>query len=345
LNKKIWLLSGGRLGDLKLMESVANTLGWAYEVKPLKFRKGLRAASFVSSGLSLEPGSENPFKAETPDLVLCAEAPTASLAADARKSGKDFKLVSLARPRNQYEQFDLIIAPPQYPLPAQKNIVRIPFSPHILPDLDAGRARLEATHRVSEMSHPVTGFLVGGTSRPDILDTATARKLCAQLADRKKNLGGSVLIITSPRTGKDVEDALDRHKPEGSLLLRWRQGEPSHYVGVLSVADEFVVTNDSVSMTIEALLTGKNVFLIDLKRKKGMTDHLLGALEKTGPGRKLLDAGLMRRRAEREQLFTSLKQKYRLFDFSASTRPVTGQILVSSAVEAAELIRKLFPVY
>ncbi len=343
MDKKIWLLSGGRLGDLKLMESVAQTLGWAFEIKPLKFRKGLRSASFFSPDLSLVPGSENPFKCGAPDLVLCAEAPTASLAAEAKKMGQQFKLVSLARPRSQFELFDLIIAPPQYPLPGKSNIVRIPFSPHVLPDLDVGRSYLEATHAVSQMPRPLTGFLVGGTSRPDVLNATTARKLCALIAERKKATGGSTVIITSPRTGQNIEAELDRCKPEGTLLLQWRKNEQSHYAGVLSVADEFVVTNDSVSMAIEALLTGKNVFQVALQREKSITDHLLGTLERSGLGRSLLDRGLMRRRAERDQLFAGMKQKYRLFDFSITAQPQTGEPLVSTAVQAADHIRKLFP--
>ncbi len=343
MQRKIWLLSGGRLGDLKLMESVAQTLGWPYEVKPLKFRKGLRSTSFFSSRLALQPGCENPFNFGAPDLVLCAEAPTATLAAEAKKVGGSFKLVSLARPRNQFELFDLIIAPPQYPLPEKPNIVRIPFSPHILPDLATGRESLESLHNVSRLPRPITAFLVGGTSRPDVLNASTARSHCVQLAARKKTVGGSVIIITSPRTGKAVEDELDRSKPEGALLLRWQRGVPSHYPGVLAVADEFVVTNDSVSMTIESLLTGKNVFLIALQREKTFTDHLLRVLEKSSNGRAILDRGLVRRRAEREQFFVTLKQKYRLFDFSASALPQTGEPLVSTAVQAADYIRNLFP--
>jgi uncharacterized protein len=342
LQRKIWLLSGGRLGDLKLMESVAQTLGWPFEVKPLRFRKGLRSASFFWSRLALQPGCENPFETGMPDLVLCAEAPTATLAAEAKKVGGHFKLVSLARPRNQFELFDLIIAPPQYPLPVRPNIIRIPFSPHILPDLEAGQKHLEVTHNLSQLPRPITGFLVGGTSRPDILNVATARILCARLAERKKVTGGSVIMITSPRTGKSVEDELDRSKPDGTLLLRWQNGVASHYPGVLSVADEFVVTNDSVSMTIESLLTGKNVFLISLQREKSITDHLLHVLERSATGRATLDRGLVRRRAEREQFFAVLKQKYRLFDFSVSALPQSGEPLVSTAVEAADHIRNLF---
>ncbi len=339
--KQVWLLSGGRLGDLKLMESVAHTLGWPYEVKQLRFRQGLRSASFFSAGKSLEANCTDPFADGSPDIVFCAEAPTASLAAAAKRAGGNFKLVSLARPRGEFEQFDLIIAPPQYPLPPRANILRIPFSPHILPDIEKGRVRLEAEHQVSALPRPICGVLVGGTSRPDVLDLKSARDLCSQLADRKRAFGGSILIITSPRTGADIEEEIDRCKPDGSLLFRWRTGTTSHYPGVLAVADEFVVTNDSVSMTIEGLLTGKPVFLFALPRRENLTDHALSWLENHAAGRAMLDRGWVRRRAERDRLFSTLETTYRLAKFSALAKPNDGIPLKSTAELAAKYIRKL----
>ena len=76
--------------------------------------------------------------------------------------------------------------------------------------------------------------------------------------------GGSLLVSTSARTPADVIEAF-----EGSSaphrLYRWRQGDPDNpYLGYLALADRIVVTSDSMSMLVEAMATGKPVFVFDL---------------------------------------------------------------------------------
>jgi hypothetical protein len=87
---------------------------------------------------------------------------------------------------------------------------------------------------------------------------------------------------------------------------RWRgDREQNPYTGYLALADQFVVTSDSVSMVAEAEFTGKPVYLFSLedgprwwmRRYNYRFDALMHRLAATlGPRRMRRDAeGMMRR--------------------------------------------------
>jgi len=338
---QVWILSGGRLGDLRLMESVASELGLPFSVKTVEFRKGSNILRSFFPHRMLRKPEQNPFLAETPHIVLTAESPTSALAAAEKQRGKNFILVSLSRPRRNLERFDLIISPPQYPLPSLPNLRRIDVSPHILPPLDdAGRA-LEKSHRISDLRRPLTAVLVGGTSRPEILDIDAAKGLCAAIKARIECKGGSCIVITSPRTAPEVVDVLAANIPAGSLLLKWQKNVPSHFHGVLAVADDFIVTTDSVSMTVEAMLTGKPVQLYRLPTKFHWSDGLQGKLQDTALVEPLFRSGLLMRYATRPDMFKGLIEKYNLSYFTPDGFAPRRPTLTSTAPVAAAMIREV----
>jgi uncharacterized protein len=336
---KVWILSGGRLGDLKLMESVALALGETYEVKVVKFRAGWKTASVFLPEYFLENPDANPFKGTLPDLVLVAEATTSALAARAKATRNDFCLVSLARPRRQLGRFDLIISPPQYPLPDRPNIRRIPAAPHILPPLDEAGSRLGKAIAVEKMQRPLTGVLVGGTSIPDCLDETAARMMCEDIAARIAVTGGTALILTSPRTGQGVVDVIAGNLPSAARLQRWQPGRPSDFLGVLALCDEFIVTSDSVSMVIEAMLTGKPVMIYPLPTRPTKADWIERKMEDLKIFAWLFNSGIMLRFATRPQMFAGLMAQYDLQPFSPTATATGRPALESSAPFAAQLIR------
>jgi uncharacterized protein len=336
---KVWILSGGRLGDLKLMESVAQALGEAYEIKTVSFRKGWPTSAIFLPEYFLEDTSANPFNGPLPDLVLVAEAITSALAARAKFRGKDFCLVSLGRPRRKLGCFDLIIAPPQYPLPDRPNILRIAAAPHQLPPLEEAGRRLGKAIRIEMMKGPLTGVLVGGTSSPDFLDEAAALNLCKDVSARIAVTGGSALFVDSPRTGQAASNVIAHNLPPRSRLLRWQPGQPSDFLGVLALCDEFVVTSDSVSMVIEAMMTRKPTMIYPLPARPSKAAWIERKMEDFKIFNWLFNAGFMLRFATRPQMFARLMKQFDLQPFSPHATTTGRPAFESSAPHAAQLIR------
>ena len=92
---RIWILTGGRQGDLDQMNLLAGALGWPTEVKRLAFRKPHIPAL---AGLLLKRQSDG-LAAPWPDLVICAEAlPCVMARRLKRQSGGRIGIVCIGRP-------------------------------------------------------------------------------------------------------------------------------------------------------------------------------------------------------------------------------------------------------
>jgi uncharacterized protein len=154
-----------------------------------------------------------------------------------------------------------------------------------------------------------------------------------QLARR---FGGSLLIITSPRTGKSAESALFADIGDLPCFLhKWSdQGRNQNpYKAILHVADQFVVTCDSVSMIADAVATGKPTYVHDLREYPRLRDILVTWLSRlrteTSPWRFanpiywLFSLGTLYLRADRRELLRQLRMEglVREWPFSHESPP------------------------
>jgi uncharacterized protein len=98
-----------------------------------------------------------------------------------------------------------------------------------------------------------------------VLGPRAARRLAAQINAMVAARGGSALITTSARTRPVVADVIEQALTIPARLHRYRRDDPNNpYFGVLSLADAFVVTSDSVAMLSEAAATGRPIHIFDL---------------------------------------------------------------------------------
>ena len=86
--------------------------------------------------------------------------------------------------------------------------------------------------------------------------------LARAIKNLKQQIGGSILLTTSRRTGEQAQkiivDALQQI-PQYAYL--WGDTRPNPYSGFLACADNIVVTGDSVSMCCEATGSGKPIYI------------------------------------------------------------------------------------
>ena len=77
--------------------------------------------------------------------------------------------------------------------------------------------------------------------------------------------GGTPYVTTSRRTPQAAALALQARLPEGARLFRWMPDAPDNpYLGLLGLADGFVVTGDSISMMVEIAGLRKPLAILEL---------------------------------------------------------------------------------
>lgn len=171
------------------------------------------------------------------------------------------RVVHLGRPWCHPQRFDLIIATPQYQLDAYSNVLinDLPLHQIDSPTLAAARSRWESAF--GPLAQPRTVVLLGGNSGGYVLDARQAARAARALEHFSD---GSLVISSSRRTSKEFLDTLLAATRTPDRVYRWGDDGDNPYFGLLAWADHIVVTEDSVSMTAEAIAAGKRVFIVDI---------------------------------------------------------------------------------
>jgi len=256
----VWLLMGSRAGDNNQLLALANALGFPFEVKKLDFN-GLRRITILRNGLTiLARRSRELITPPWPDLVLCVGYGSVPVARYIRsQAGGRTKLVHVGNPREPLEDFDLQITTPQYTRGTAPNLLELHF-PIGNPARDI-RPTGEELHWLDAFPRPRRMIAIGGPARHWELDHSALREAIRRI--RSKFPSGSLIVATSPRTRPSTRDLLQ------SLVA----GEHDALVDtfprfgtLLRHCDEIYVTADSVSMLAEAILSGKPVGMIPIKR-------------------------------------------------------------------------------
>ena len=303
LPPRTWLLLGPKPGDNGQVLALAEALGWPFEIKRMAYRPWelLTNRLLRVTLLGLDHARSSPLGPPWPELILTAGRRNEPVARWIRtQAGGRVRLVHVGRPWASLDEFDLIVSTPQYALPERANILRNEAPMH---RVSAARLQAEAARvrpRLGDLPRPWTAVLLGGHVGPHSFDAMAAARLADQL-NALAGAGGSLLISTSARTPAATVERLLAGLRMPAHLYRWRRDDPDNpYFGLLGLADQVVVTSDSMSMLIEAVATGKPVLIFDLgfarppgrPTRRALIFHLGRAL---GPARLRRDVGEIHR--------------------------------------------------
>jgi mitochondrial fission protein ELM1 len=272
---RVWLLLGERQGDnaqvLALGRALTQDLGWPCEVKQIRYDPNCDVP-FRQRGATLigvDVGRSDALSAPWPDVVVAVgrrAAPVSRWLKD--QTGGRILNVHLGRPRIAYHHFDLIVTTPQYGLPSAPNVITLslPIIMHDDAALDLEARRWESQLR--NLPRPWTAVFVGGATSQLRFDREVGADLLARAKAHVAAANGSVLVTTSPRTSMDVTDLFENEIGGAHFLHRWSRHTPNPYQAFLRLADDFIVTNDSVSMIAEAVDMMKPLYVFQVPRRE-----------------------------------------------------------------------------
>jgi mitochondrial fission protein ELM1 len=283
---RIWALLGARTGDNNQVLALAEALGLPFEIKRLEYNRlqWLGPRLLGRSLISLTPASrETLLRDPPPDLTISTgHRAVAAVQHLRRRSGGSTRSLHVGFPRISPAKFDLVIATPEYPIADHPNLLRIP-----LPLTRSKPAPAHGIAAIDALPRPRRLLIVGG---PTLFWAPTAKGLGQSLDTLRaaaERDGGSVMVIGSPRTPPELEESMRKrlkrfHVP---TLLAPARGDPS-YPDLLAAADLVFVTADSVSMSADAIATGKPVGLVPVAPTLG--GRIAMALMRViAPGRRL----------------------------------------------------------
>ncbi|MGI9501665.1 MAG: mitochondrial fission ELM1 family protein [Geminicoccaceae bacterium] len=263
----VWTLTTDKAGDRRQINTLAAALGWPVLEKRLTFNPLYRISNLVlgASLRSLSLKASDSLGPPWPSLIIASGRRTVPVARWIRRqSDRQTKLVHIGRPWAPLKFFDLIISTPQYHLMNRPNVLINTTTLNRPDEADLAAAAERWRPRLADQARPLIAVLVGGNSKPLALNAATARELGRRASAMAADLGGSLAVTTSPRSSGTAVDALLDALPADSFRHRFGNGDDNPYLGLLALADRFIVTGDSASMLTEACYTGKPVHLFPL---------------------------------------------------------------------------------
>ncbi len=264
----VWALTDDRQGNNVQVLGVAEALNWAVEEKAIRYTAFARLPNLIRGATlaGLSDVSREALTGPWPDVVIAAGRRSAPVARwIKRQSQGRTKLVQIMFPgRVGAGEFDLIAVPDhdkKRNVAAWTNVVSITGAPNLITaDLLKKEGELWRD-RFDSLPRPYIAVVVGGSTRQRAFSQVRAFDLGLQVAALAKSVGGSVLLTTSRRTGRDAELALAQVVPEPRELFLWGKEGENPYFAFLALADAIVVTGDSVTMCAEACATETPVYI------------------------------------------------------------------------------------
>ncbi len=281
----IWLVIGDKGGDNAQVTMVSNALGLPVVTKTVlpKPRYVLGKPFFRPSLHHLDLQRSDPLEGPWPDLILTiGRRPAMAALWIQKQSQQTSKIVLLGRPKRFRKRFSLIITPCQYQVPDDPQLLRLKL-PLFSVDKEAITAEGAAWQaRLEQLPRPITALMVGGKTDPFRFDADTARELMASI--RAATANGSLYISTSRRTAPAVTDIIRQQLPDNGRLFCWGDDNKDNpYRALLSQADNFVVTGDSISMMVEVALMNQPLAIYRLPHQRGILARLKLAATGYGP--------------------------------------------------------------
>ena len=270
---------GGKAGDNTQITALAEALGWPFETKRLAYKKTELLTNLFAGPTTkgLVQAQSDRLEPPWPELVISAGRRNEPLVRwIQQEAAKDpslprVRLVHVGRPWALHECFDLIVTTPQY---------RLPQKPHILHNelplqrVNTERLKTEAERwqpRLAHLPKPHITVLLGGHAGPYNFDRENGALLGYHANAMAEAKGGSLLVTTSARTPEAAIQAFEAQLRAPHTLHRFTKFEPeaqNPFFAFLGMADEVIVTSDSMSMLAEAIASGKPTHIFDLSRGK-----------------------------------------------------------------------------
>ena len=248
------------------MESQCLGLAETLEIKPTIIHVALRnpwreLSPWFRFGLK-HAFVRRPLVPPWPDLVIATGRQSVPASLYVRSKSPRTRRVQIQNPGISPRNFDLVIAPMHDALRGANVIKTIGALHRVTPERLSKESQLLAP-RVARLPRPYIGVLIGGANAAYRLGADEARALATAAARHAADLGGSLLITASRRTG-DENIAILRAGVASAPGLFWDGTGDNPYFGILGTADVILATADSVNMISESCATGRPVYIYDL---------------------------------------------------------------------------------
>lgn len=271
MKKTLWILLDDRKGSVGQARGIAEALEDRINIieKELIYTKQSWIPNWIKgrSLIGIDEQRSSSLQPPYPDIILSTSRRTVSTARYLRKKSKNqIKIIQLMYPSGGVgiKDMEMIIVPSHDNPKKQlnpKSLVITGAPTRIFPNV-VKENKLKWDVVFKDLPKPWISVIVGGAIKGKPWPLETVKDFADSLKQLHNTLGGSLLITTSRRTGKDAEKIiLSNLEGVPMYTYLWGEQKKNPIMGFYACADIIVATADSVSMCTEACGTGNPVLL------------------------------------------------------------------------------------
>lgn len=270
MKKVIWFLMDNRMGSVGQAKGIIQALDKnLFEIieKKIEYNGFANLPNWLlgRSLLGVNSTTKKELQSPWPDLVVSISRRTVPVARFIKKSSKGkTKLIQLMHPgKSGLKEFSLVAVPEHdRGKMSTPNIFYITGCPHRVTSPALAEATAKWADTFASLPKPLTAVIIGGAIKNKPFTAENARKLGESIRKIKKQMGGSILITTSRRTGLEAENII-KEEISGipAYTYWWGEKKDNPIMGFWALADNIIATGDSVSMPCECCGSGKPVLL------------------------------------------------------------------------------------
>lgn len=262
----MWAVLSYRAGENSQILGLAQALEAPFETKRLSYRPWGAFGNLTRrvGRFGIDQSRSSRLEPPWPRLIISAGLRNEPVCRwIARQSGGRTKLVFLGRTWTARSEFDLVITTPQYRLPDEQGVLQNLGTLHGVTKHRLATEAARWTSLLNPENVPCIAILLGGRSGPYTFGKHAAKRL-AHLADARAEARGAKLLVTSSsRTDPNAVDLLHSSLRSPAEIHRFGSAD-NPYFGMLALAEEVIVTGDSIAMLSEAAATERPVWIFDL---------------------------------------------------------------------------------
>jgi len=262
LKLKALLLTQGMHGMISQVEGLAKALNLDYQHQTIKLKTFWNYIPPKFTPITENILSEN-FICNAKVIISCGRKSVIPSIALKKKFGKDIFNIHIQDPKVALSNFDLIVCPKHDDLNGE-NILQTTGAIHYLSvqEIKQNSNYLE----IDKVNKKMVAFIIGGPNNYYDFSEKEIDKVFSKIKILFSPDKYKIIIITSYRTPEGIIEKANNVFGHDHLVIK--TVDKKAYLSAFSQADYIVVTCDSTSMISEAAVTGKPIYVANMKPKK-----------------------------------------------------------------------------
>ena len=264
LKLKALLLTQGMHGMISQAEGLAKALGLSFKHENIKLKKIWNIIPPKLTPVS-ENILENKFICDSRVIISCGRKSVIPSISLKRRFKKDIFTIHIQDPKVNLNNFDSIICPEHDNLDGE-NVIKTKGAIHYLTNHEI-KKNINYLKPKAERKKIVT-LILGGPNKYYSFSENQMNTTFAKIKNLFVYSKYKLIVIPSYRTPENILKLAFYYFNDNHLVIKER--DKKAYLSSLGLADIIIVTCDSTSMISEAAITGKPVYIAQMKHKKNI---------------------------------------------------------------------------